>query len=260
MRRITTGLVGMAAAAALVVAGATTPAQAAGPDRVRAKATYSLATTTVGSQTLPMRWNPCQAQITYAVNPTFAARSAAGRRAAVADVQQAFQRLSQATGITFTSAGTTSFMPTGSSWSSTSPAEIVVAWVDQTRSGGRSTLLTTDANGRYVAGTGGYSFKRWAFPGQDWTGAIGRGFVVVNARERTVKPGFGSGITRGNLLLHELGHVVGLEHTSSTDELMHSVLLPRTSTGYRSGDLAGLAKVGVEGGCIEVPSSVWTDL
>ena len=111
-----------------------------------------------------------------------------------------------------------------------------------------------------MAGTGGYSFKRWAFPGQDWTGAIGRGFVVVNARERTVKPGFGSGITRGNLLLHELGHVVGLQHTDDTDQIMNPVLLPRSASGYRSGDLGGLARLGTDAGCITAPAGVFTDL
>jgi hypothetical protein len=30
---------------------------------------------------------------------------------------------------------------------------------------------------------------------------------------KSSKPGFGPGITRGNLILHELGHLVGLEHT-----------------------------------------------
>ena len=44
-----------------------------------------------------------------------------------------------------------------------------------------------------------------------WHGAVGRGFVVINAsHNRRYESGFGSGVTRGALLLHELGHALGL--------------------------------------------------
>lgn len=245
----------LAALSVATFATISTPASAA-------SATYSLASSTTSTgQKLPMRWNPCQPGITYKVNVSLAGSTSSARAAALADVKKSFDILGSATGMTFTFTGTTSYIPDGRSWSTEQPAEIVVAWVNPTRTKTSSSLLGTDSNGRPVAGTGGYSFKQWAYPGEPWTGAIGRGYVVLNALEnKTVRPGFGKGITRGNLLLHELGHVVGLEHVSSTSELMYPVLISRPSAGYHDGDRAGLAKVGMQAGCIDVPSVVWTDL
>jgi len=48
---------------------------------------------------------------------------------------------------------------------------------------------------------------------------------------------------------HELGHVMGLGHPTSTTQLL-STVMPRTAAGYQAGDVAGLAKVGRAAGCI----------
>lgn len=254
MRRVLSALaVMLVAALALAQAGTATAARGA-----TRSARYSIATSSVGDQTLVMRWNPCQERITYQVNAAGAGRTAAARRSALADARRAFDLLGDATGITFTFTGTTDVVPTGSDWPVTAPAEIVVAWIDD-RAGRSSTLLQHMSNGMAVAATGGYSFKRWTF-GKQWTGATGRGFVVVDAHAARIQAGFGAGLTRGNLLLHELGHVMGLQHIEATSELMHPVLLPRPAAGYHAGDLAGLAEVGVGSGCIDVPGTVWTDL
>ena len=63
----------------------------------------------------------------------------------------------------------------------------------------------------YAAGTGGYAYKTWTWPlDAPPKAAIGRGFVVLNAADNPAfAPGSASGTTRGQLLLHELGHVVG---------------------------------------------------
>ncbi|MFN8168974.1 MAG: hypothetical protein U0S36_09350 [Candidatus Nanopelagicales bacterium] len=224
-----------------------------------AASTYLLATRVVDGTVLPLRWNPCQDAVTYRVNPRLAASTAAGRAAAVADVRGAFTRLGKATGITFRYLGTTSLVPTGPTWSEQlGDAEIVVAWVDQRST--RTTLLGRSGAG-YVAGTGGYSYKTWTWPAGSPHAAIGRGYVVLNSADNSAfRSGFGAGTTRGQLLLHELGHVVGLRHVGASSQLMYPVLLPRGDSAYRSGDLTGLRKVGRAAGCVDVPDWVWTDL
>lgn len=81
-----------------------------------------------------------------------------------------------------------------------------------------------------------------------------RGYVVVNsAMNSRFRSGFGSGTTRGEMLLHELGHVVGLNHVSSSSQLMYPVLIARTVASYKTGDLRGLSVVGRPAGCVSVP-------
>jgi hypothetical protein len=63
-------------------------------------------------------------------------------------------------------------------------------------------------------------------------------------------PGFGTGRHRANVLLHELGHVVGLGHYSNPGLQMNPSLTSRTPNGFAGGDLAGLAAVGRPAGCI----------
>lgn len=208
-----------------------------------------------------VRWNPC-ATVTYRVNLALAAGTPSGRSAALADVREAVRRVSARTGVSFRFAGTTTEVPTSvgttSWWRRQHAAEVVVAWVDQRRAATRSSLLGKDATGRWVAGTGGYVYKYWS-SGGTWRLASGRGFLVLDAGQRGVfRPGFGAGVTRGALLLHELGHVMGLGHVASAGELMYPVVLSRRSAFYRSGDRAGLARVGRAAGCVPVPASVWT--
>ena len=63
--------------------------------------------------------------------------------------------------------------------------------------------------------------------------------------------GFGPGVSRGRVLLHELGHAVGLEHVADTTQVMNTSV-SRTSppAAYGAGDRTGLRKVGAAAGCI----------
>lgn len=206
-------------------------------------------TKTVSDQIV--RWNPCQNAITYKVNVRKAGKKEA-RRKAKKEIKRAFRKLSKATGMRFVYKGHTKRVPTGGKWYTKqgARAEVIVAYVKQNRAKHRTTLLSKGA-----WGTGGMVYSLWGDPRQL---AIGRGFVVVDsAKVRKLRTGFKAGPTRGNLILHELGHVVGLGHAKSKKQLMYPVLSKRTPAGFASGDRVGLAKVGASAGCIDVPSYVF---
>jgi predicted Zn-dependent protease len=85
--------------------------------------------------------------------------------------------------------------------------------------------------------------------------------VVLDARQNSkFSWGFGRGATRGALLLHEIGHALGLMHVGVTSQTMYPSVVSRASTGFNTGDLAGLRKLGRSAGCLSSPSWVWTDL
>ena len=217
--------------------------------------TLSYQSLTTSHQTV-MRWNPCQAGIKYRVNLGQAASTTSGRAAALKDVKGAIYRLSVATGIHYQYLGTTTRIPTGVDWwRNTSDAELIISWVNQNYASTRTSLLLGDSRG-WLSGTAGWQSWRWGAFGSTPAGAaIVRGYVVLNAAQRSqYKAGFGSGRTRGELLIHELAHTVGLNHVSSSSQIMYPYMVSRSSANYASGDRAGLAKVGRAAGCITVPS------
>jgi hypothetical protein len=249
-------VVAVGVVAALVApAGPVTPATASGST---SKVAYQKMP---DGRSLVARWNPCQV-ITYRVNPYVFPNNNEAR--AVRDVHDAVKRVSAATGIKFRYAGLTGQIPRNTSskrWhQSQTSAELVIAWVDQTRSTARTDLLSRSGSG-YAAGTGGYAYKYWKVGKDPWKGATGRGFVVLDYKQdKKFLWGFGKGVTRGSLLLHEIGHSLGLLHVGSTSQTMYPTVLWRSSTQYFSGDAAALKKVGRSAGCVSVPSWVWSDL
>lgn len=187
------------------------------------------------------RWDPCTV-IGWRINDRQASTGA------LADAKKAFWRLGQATGFTFRYRGTTTGIPQAdsNSWFP-NDTQIVVAWARKKQSSIFNSIPTADAAGMpyylmgYHNGDGSSAYK------------ISKGSVVIDSTLR-IKGGFSSGISRGDILLHELGHVMGLAHFSSSSEMMNPVMT-RGIARYGKGDLSGLEARGAELGCLYAGSS-----
>jgi hypothetical protein len=182
----------------------------------------------------PVRWDAC-APVHYVVN---AAHAEPG---AEADVAESMNRISAATGLDFVYDGPTTEVPTSQwyakSWSGRAYAPLVVAWAEP---GTTDMLPSARESGWGVANAAVINGeKRFV------TGA-----VVLNAAQNGIyEPGFGGGATRGALLMHEIGHAVGLGHSAAPGQVMYGTIDSATPDQYASGDLAGLSQLGDARGC-----------
>ncbi|MGH8888491.1 MAG: cell wall-binding repeat-containing protein [Acidothermaceae bacterium] len=191
---------------------------------------YSGAVGAAGTQVI--RWNPCRA-IGWRLN-------APGIDAALTQtINTEFAALGRATGMTFRYDGTTSFIPQQSTVSS-EPDDLVV------------TIAARSASDFLADNPGAVGYGGWeasTLPDGNWQ--ITKGYVVMDQATVTELPeGIAAGETTGALLLHELGHAVGLQHAAKATEIMYPALNPQTPSTYSADDLMGLTKVGHGAGCI----------
>ena len=63
--------------------------------------------------------------------------------------------------------------------------------------------------------------------------------------------GFAGPNARGSILVHELGHVVGLGHSTDVNQQMYPSAENVWNGIYQAGDLAGLRHVGLMVGCLK---------
>lgn len=181
----------------------------------------------------PVRYDPCQ-PIHYTANLALAPANG------LADLQEAVRRVSVATGLTFVYDGATTEIPTShremhgdnrlpSGW-----PPVVVAWA-----------LPSDTD-LFTSGSVGEGGSTWSgFPDHE---VYVTGLVVIDASQNAkLSAGFG-GHSLGAVLMHELGHVVGLDHVQDTSQMMYPTVTGKTAA-WGTGDLAGLRQLGAEAGC-----------
>lgn len=181
-----------------------------------------------GTRTRPARWNPCVV-ISYQVNPRNMPKHG------MADLTEALRRVSQVSGLRFRYAGTTRVTPVAG-YDGPGTGRFVVAWSTRAQARG---LLHPAAAGVAWTSTRGGSRPR-----------ILTGSITMEASfARTAPAGFGAGSPHGMVLMHEIGHLVGMDHTNDRWSVMHpSASLPAAIWG--AADRAGLKALGRSAGCL----------
>lgn len=180
----------------------------------------------------PVRWDPCE-PVDWVLNPEGAPDGA------VDLVRRAVAQVGEATGLEFRYLGTTDEQPRdgrptmdadryGRDWS-----PVLVAWTSPSEDtalepSDQGVAVPVAVNGVFVTAQVLLNQDRWLSP--DFT-------------ERSV--------SWGGVLVHEFGHVVGLDHVEDTDELMHRYA-GRGPVAFGPGDRAGLEAVGAgDGSCLD---------
>ena len=188
----------------------------------------------------PIRWDACST-----IDLVVATEGAPV--GALADLEEALERIGEHSGLRLRIIGETDERPAarrpayqpdryGARW-----APVLVAWAEPHENG--LSLRDTD-RGLAIPVAVGRPGERVYVTGQ----------VVLNAERDDLRAGFEDRADAwGSTLLHELSHLVGLAHVSDPDQLM-AVYPGEGPVELASGDRAGLAAVGAEHGCVEVPA------
>jgi len=182
----------------------------------------------------PIRWNPCSA-VHYRI-----ALNQLAPPSEIAQVRSVFGIVGTALGgVTFVYDGPTSVVPDTVDDAARAGTDIVVAFALPGSGATRSGLLSG-----WEAGRGGFAAAGTAGADGVLVEHPTHGSVVVDAAKWEL-------MTRHDrtiLYLHEIGHVVGLDHPTDNHQIMSSGAydLPLR---YQSGDLAGLVQLGRQAGC-----------
>ena len=180
-------------------------------------------------------YDPCR-PVHYVIRPDFAPAGTEGI------VQEAVAEVAAATGLTFVFDGPTTEAPSPESRDSYQPelygkrwAPVLITWT--------SPAEVPDLAGP-TAGLGGSEVAQRP----DKPIVLVAGQVMLDAPAMTEILGYPGGRDHVRaIVIHELGHVLGLDHVDDPNQLMYEET--RELTTLADGDLAGLAKLGA-GPCV----------
>jgi len=164
----------------------------------------------------PVRWE--RSTITYSVSETATSGD-------VETVAKAMRVLSDATGFKFRMVGRTSLIPSTTNLTE-AEADVTISWAERS---------DTDAFGNLGRDSLAAGF------GLVGDGAYAKGAVVVDVSKAP------TGDSLQRVIMHEMGHVLGLEHVQDKTQLMAADLTMSWGLKIGSGDLNGLRLVGYNG-------------
>jgi hypothetical protein len=191
----------------------------------------------------PARFDPCT-PISWTVNLSEAPPGGFDL------VKQAIDQYAAATGLQFKYVGTTALMPQTSWGSVASPGftgwpPLAIAWAKR----GESDLL----DGK-EAGMGG---PLWVEGSGNVPKVLVSGRAVIDVDATKGLPVTFGPSSVGGVVLHEIGHALGLAHVSDANQIMYPTITDKPAA-FGPGDLAGLERLGKQGGgCLRVPSPPW---
>lgn len=175
----------------------------------------------------PVRWNPCR-EIHYVVNPQGSPPDYETL------VERAIAEVEEHTGLAFEYVGTTEERNFDDRFAADGdPQPVLIGWADAEE--------VPELEGD-VAGIGGATYAEANGRRTYVTGMV---VLDVDAYDELVSRKDTESVQLA-VLLHELGHLVGLAHVEDRGEIMFGDGVARTSFG--TGDLKGLARLGA-GGC-----------
>ena len=183
-----------------------------------------------------VRWDACR-RISWTFNP----RSSPNR--ALKQVRAGIRRIHLATGLDFVYVGRTDQKPNPYG-NNVDNADVIIGW----RTAKDYSMFRQHPGTAGIGGNMYYSGFREA-DGSAVSKAV-QGGVVLNASMRGLSNGFGRGTTWGEVIIHELGHVMGLSHIDAKSQIMY-YSVRRRNADWGAGDLAGFRRLGDVRGCLQ---------
>lgn len=190
-----------------------------------------------------VRYDACR-PLHYVINPALATPGG------IRDIRRAFELTGEASGLRFVYDGTTdepydpdraSYQPEryGERW-----APILISWTNEPL-----TDVVAGAEGTRPIAAAGSRFEVNAHGAPVFV----TGHAVFDSSWTEIPAGFG-GQTWGQAMLHELGHVLGLDHVDDPASVMNPVIGLRAAN-WGGGDRAGLWSQGIGTPCAQSPDT-----